>query len=97
MGVIIDARLDWSFHIHQLRSKVAKGADIFYKACRLLHEETLLNLYSYFVYPYFQYCIEAWGSTFNCYLDILVKLQKTATRNITATSLLAHCLQNYEN
>ena len=90
LGVILDINLNWSSHINQIRSKIAKGIGIIYKTRKLLKENTLLTLYYSFVYPYFQYCIEVWGTTFKCYLDTLVKLQKRAVRCITFSNRLAH-------
>ena len=90
LGVILDIHLNWSSHINQIRSKIAKGIGIIYKTRRLLNENTLRTLYYSFVYPYFQYCIEVWGTTFKCYLDTLVKLQKSAVRCITFSNRLAH-------
>ena len=62
LGVIIDERLSFISHINHLKGKVARGIGILKKARPFFNEETLKNLYNSFVYPYFTYCIEAWGN-----------------------------------
>ena len=76
LGVIIDNRLNWSFHINSVKRKISKGFGVICKAKRILNKETLVTLYHSFVYPYLQYGIIAWGSTYASYIDPIVKLQK---------------------
>ena len=51
----------------------------------MINQDTLRTLYSTFLYPYFNYCIELWGNTYSTYMDPLIKLQNRALRIITWT------------
>lgn len=82
LGVIIDEQLNWFAHIKHIKSKISKGLGIIKKARPLLSKTCLITLYYTFVYPYFTYCIEVWGSTFPSYLLPLFRLQKRAIRLI---------------
>ena len=82
LGVIIDSHLKWNDHIHHIKKKIAKGLGIMYKAKRLLNTNTLITLYYSFMYPYYLYCIEVWGTASNESLVSLLKLQKRALRLI---------------
>ena len=47
-------------------------------------------LHNAFIYPYFTYCIEVWGNTYQSYLKPLVKMQKRAIRTIAGARKYAH-------
>ena len=76
LGVHIDSKLNWSYHIQCIRKKLCKGIGILYRAKDYLKYDTLLTLYDSFIYPYIMYCIEVWGSTTKGNLVSLLKLQK---------------------
>ena len=90
LGVIIDENLSFKPHIAYVKGKISKSLGILYKCKKFFKEETLLTLYNSFVYPYFIYCITIWGSTYQTYLDPLVKLQKRAIRVVAGVDWLAH-------
>ena len=62
LGVIVDHKLNWIDHITYVKNKISKGIGIMYKARRYLNKVSLKNLYYAYIYPYFTYCIEVWGS-----------------------------------
>ena len=84
LGVIIDDKLNWSYHINSIKKKIAKGVGVIYKARRLLNRNTLITLYYSFIYPYLHYGIIAWGNTYDTYLNTIVKIQKRAIRAISS-------------
>ena len=90
LGVIIDDKLNWSFHINSIKNKIAKGIGVIYKARRLLNKSTLITLYYSFLYSYLDYGIIAWGNTYQSYLDSIIKIQKRAVRTISSASRCAH-------
>lgn len=90
LGVIIDEYLSFQYHIKYIEGKVSRGIGILYKSRPLLKNETLTTLYNAFIYPYFTYCIEVWGNTYNIYLDPLIKLQKRAVRTIIGCKKYDH-------
>ena len=87
LGVIIDENLTWIPHISNIARNISKSVGIMYKASFCLSTSSILTLYYSLVYPYLQYCICVWGST---YLNRLIKLQKRAVRNVAHKSFDAH-------
>ena len=61
-----------------------------YKARRYLNKGSVKNLYDTYIYPYFIYCIEVWGSAANCHLNSIFLLQKKIIRIMTFSHYLAH-------
>ena len=90
LGVIIDKHLSFMQHIQHIKSKISKEIGILYKCSRIFDEKTLLTLYYSFVYPYFNYCLPVWGSTYESYLAPLVILQKKAVRLIYGAKRYDH-------
>ena len=90
LGVIIDEKLTWSHHIKYIKKKISKGIGIICKARKIFKMQTLLTMYYSFIYPYFVYCLEFWGSASNYLLDSLFKLQKRAIRLIVSAGFRAH-------
>ena len=86
LGVVIDYNLSWQPHLQYLKNKISKGLGILCKGRKIFKRSTLLTLYYSFIYPYFTYCLEVWGSASNCYLWSVVKLQKRAIRIISSAN-----------
>ena len=75
------------------KDKIAKGIGIISKARKYLNINSLRTsrtLYYSFLYPYFDYCIEVWGSATDCRIQTLIKLQKKAIRIISSSGYLSH-------
>lgn len=53
-----------------------------------LDENALRTSYCALILPYFMYCVEVWGNTYQCTIDSLVKLQKRAVRIIHKVGFL---------
>ena len=90
LGVIVDHKLNWIDHITYVKNKISKGIGIMYKARRYLNKVSLKNLYYAYIYPYFTYCIEVWGSAAKCHVNSLSLLQKKIIRIMTFSPYLAH-------
>lgn len=90
LGVIIDNKLSWKAHIKHIKTKISKSLSIINKAKIYLDENALRTLYRTLVLPYFMYCVEVWGNTYQCTIDSLVKLQKRALRIIHKVGYLDH-------
>ena len=65
LGVVIDEHLTWIPHISNVSRKISKAVGIMYKASFCLNKRALLTLYHSLVYPYLQYCVSVWGSTYH--------------------------------
>ena len=90
LGVVIDEHLTWIPHISNVTRKISKAVGIMYKASFCLNKRALLTLYYSLVYPYLQYCVSVWGSTYHTNLHRLILLQKKAVRIISNKSFDAH-------
>ena len=90
LGVILDNKLCWSYHINYIKKKMAKGIGVICRARHLLNVKTLRTLYHSFVYPYINYATEVWGNAAESHLSSIVKLQKRALRIITHSPRLEH-------
>ena len=90
LGVVIDPYLNFHDHIAYLRGKIARSLGLLYRGRKFFNEKTLLTLYNVFIYPYYMYCNEVWGNTYQSYLDPLIKIQKRAIRVIASEKRLSH-------
>ena len=81
LGVIIDSNLTWEPHIDYISTKISKNIGIITKARRIFNTDTVLTLYYSFIFPYFNYCIHLWGSTFQSNINKLEILQKKDSKN----------------
>ena len=90
LGVMIDQNLTFQSHINYIKGKVARGIGILYKVRSYFNPETMQSLYNAFIYPYFTYCIEVWGNTYQSYLEPLFKQQKCAVRMIVGAKKYEH-------
>ena len=68
----------------------AKGLGVISKAKRYLNYDSLRTLYYSFIHPYFDYCLEVWGSANTTLLKSLFKMQKKAIRSICMASYKAN-------
>lgn len=96
LGVIIDEKLSWSYHINHIKGKISKSIGMLSCARRNLDRETLLKLYFAFIHPYLNYCIDVWGRCNQHYFQTLFRLQKRAVRLITFSTWRAHSAPLFE-
>ena len=90
LGVILDEKLSFSDHIHLVTNKVSKLTGLMYKLKTFFPLEVLNNLYSALIFPYFNYCILAWGSVSRGALHPLLLYQKKIVRIISGSDYYAH-------
>ena len=90
LGVTIDSKLNFSKHISEVSSKIAKSIGVLYKLKSYLPTETLVTIYYSLVYPYLNYCAMIWGGTSTSLIRPLEVLQKKCVRIVCKTSYLAH-------
>ena len=82
LGVILDEYMSWKSHISHIASKISKSIGIIYKSSFYLSKSALRTLYYALIYPYIQYCIIIWGSTYPTCLYRINLLQKRVIRII---------------
>ena len=64
LAVILDEHISWKPHISHVARNISKSIGILYQVSFLLSNSSLCKLYYSLVYPYLQYCITIWGSTY---------------------------------
>ena len=82
LGVIIDEKLTWSYHINYIATKISKSIGVICRVRKVLNGNILRNLYFTFIYPYLLYCNIVWGLACQKFLNKLHLLQKRAVRII---------------
>ena len=90
LGVIIDCNLTWKYHDNYVCSKICKNIGILIKSRKIFNMDTLLTLYYSFIYPYLNYCVHLWGSTYASYINKVFLLQKKTVRIIHGVNRRAH-------
>ena len=90
LGVILDEHISWKPHISHVARKISKSIGIIYKASFLLSKSSLCKLYYSLVYPYLQYCIIIWDSTYPSNLKCIILLQKRIIRILNKEKFDAH-------
>ena len=90
LGVILDENLSWKSHISHIAGKISKSVGIIGRSSPCLTKLALKTLYCSLVYPYFQYCIIVWGSTYPTNLNRLILLQKRIVRIVNKKPFDAH-------
>ena len=84
LGVHMDSKLDWNYHIDIVRNKVAKNVSVSNRVKHVLTSSALYSLYCTLVMPYLTYCCEVWGNNYKTRIQSLFILQKRAIRIICA-------------
>ena len=80
LGVHMDSKLDWNYHIGIVRNKVAKNVSVMNRVKHVLTSSALYSsLYCTLVMPYITYCCEVWGNNYKTRIQSLFILQKRAT------------------
>ena len=82
LGVHMDSKLDWIYHIDIVRNKVAKNVSVINRVKHVLTSSALYSLYCTLVMPYLNYCCEVWGNNYKTRIQSLFILQKIAIRII---------------
>ena len=88
--MVLDEHLSWKSHISHLARKISKSIGIIFKSSSCLPRFSLRLFYYSLVYPYLQYCVTVWGSTYPSNLNRIILLQKRAVRCINKDAYDAH-------
>ena len=90
LGVYIDSRINWKYHIDKTRCKLSKSLSILYKASIVLDSHNLYIIYCSIMMSYFSYCSEILGGTYDSNIKELILLQKRAIRVVCKCSKYDH-------
>jgi len=63
LGVFVDDKLNWQFHISQICLKISRSLGVLNKVHRYLPQKIMITLYYMLIYRYFIYCNVLWGGS----------------------------------
>lgn len=82
LGVLLDDKINWQYHIASVCSRVARNTGIFYKLRHFLTPTQLRQIYHNLIYPHISYAIVAWGSAYKTNINQLQVKQNHLARVI---------------
>ena len=95
--MIMDDKLTWTSHIHELSKKLNKTIGILYRLKNLCPDSVLMSLYFSLIHSHLSYGLLIWGTARDNVTDQIFKLQKRAIRVITRSSYLAATSPLFKN
>ena len=90
LGIYIDDKLNWKYHINTVVSKLSKVASIIYRGSCLINQDGIYMLYCSLFWPYINYCSEIWGNTYATNVECITVLQKRVVRLVCGARRLDH-------
>ena len=90
LGIHLDEKLTWNYHIKICRSKIAGSIYAINRIKHLISQKYLRTLYFSMIYPYLSYGIILWGSAYNVHKTKLITMQKRAIRIIAGAKYNDH-------
>ena len=82
LGVLLDEKLTWSYHITAIKAKMSRYIGSLYKLKKILPLKARLLLFNSLVQSHLNYCSLIWGLTNKCKIEQLFSTQKKAIRAI---------------
>ena len=86
LGLYIDEKLSWEYHIEHCKSKVSKGVYAINSSKHILSQRHLKILYYSLIHPHLLYGIRLWGNAYQKYICRLEIAQKKAIRAIAGAN-----------
>ena len=80
LGVIIDQHLTWKGHIDMISSKISQTIGYIYRIKKFLPNSSLILLYNSLILSNFDYCCTIWGTSAECNINKLQKMQNRYAR-----------------
>ena len=91
LGVLIDDKLDWNFHIDSIKKKMHSACFALSKTRDILPLKARLAIYNCLIMSHLNYCNVIFGCAKYKYLSSLASLQKKALRHVARAKVNAHC------
>ena len=82
LGLILDNKLNWKFHIAELSKKLSRGIGLLYKIRNMCPISVLQSLYHSLFNSHLSYGLVVWGNAKRTYIDKIKALQKRALRSM---------------
>ena len=92
----MDEQINWKPHIQFVKSKLARTFSVIHRPSKLINFEGLLTLYCSLFMPYFCYCCDILGNTYESNVKCISHLQKRVIRVICDERRLAHTNQLFK-
>ena len=83
LGVLIDSKLTFKFHIDELKKKISRAIGVLYKLRPYVPIRVLCNVYYAIIYPFLLYGIVIWGNADGYLIKPIHILQKKFVRMAT--------------
>jgi len=83
LGIILDSRLTWKHHVHELCKKLNRAVGMIYKIRDYCNKNVLRSLYFSLFNSHLTYGLPAWGECDTKYSNKLLLLQKKIVRSIS--------------
>ena len=83
LGVLIDSKLSFHYHISSIMKKLSRAVGILYKIRNFVTRNILISIYYSLVYPFLIYAIPVWGVATENHINPILVLQKKVVRLIT--------------
>ena len=81
LGLILDKKLKWNFHIAHIVSNISKFCGVLYQVRTKLILSAFKSLYFSLVYSRLIYCVSIWGGAFEKYVRIVSTAQNRVLRS----------------
>lgn len=94
LGVYIDAKLSWNYHVDQVCVKLSRVTYLLRKLKYVVTPDYLLTVYYGLFHCHISYGIILWGQAADC--ERVLVMQKSAIRIISSSERLAHCRPLFE-
>ena len=92
LGLLLDEKLEWGFHISQVESKISRSLYILNSVKHILPLSTMKTLYYSLIYSHLNYGIIHWSAAYKYHIKKLTKLQIKAVKIITKSKYNASVL-----
>ena len=90
LGVFIDAKLTWNFHIFSIQKKLSRASGVLYTLRNKIPRYIARTIYFCIAYPYLTYCNIVWGSCYQTNLKKIITGQKRLIRIIMKCNRTTH-------
>jgi len=87
LGILITEEMKWSKQCNSAAAKAMSVLGMIKRTFNTLNKDMFLTLYSTYIRPHLEYCIQVWAPYFKKDIDVLEKVQRRATK-------LVRCIKN---
>ena len=86
LGLILDNKLSWKFHIAELSKKLSRTVGLLYKVRHMCPTNVLRSLYYSLFNSHLSYGLVLWGNANRSYINKIKSLQKRALKSMVFAS-----------